>query len=189
MNKKIKKNKDYTEYLTITGNTQTTIFPNLYMDDHTWNNSKIIINSDLISNDTYIESLIITPVTSGGSTGYVDVTLGVGKTEESDAGVETTSTYNIVNDARILTTSSLVFEKEELSIFDPKVFSLFVQASHVSDVITVLFKIKNVKTDRPLSNKNRSNHTQDIINRKREKIIDPVSRTGYTGTDLDKVLT
>ena len=43
MNKKIKKNKDYTEYLTITGNTQTTIFPNLYMDDHTWNNSKIII--------------------------------------------------------------------------------------------------------------------------------------------------
>ena len=94
MNKKIKKNKDYTEYLTITGNTQTTIFPNLYMDDHTWNNSKIIINSDLISNDTYIESLIITPVTSGGSTGYVDVTLGVGKTEESDAGVETTSTHN-----------------------------------------------------------------------------------------------
>lgn len=92
------------------------------MDDHTWNNSKIIINSDLISNDTYIESLIITPVTSGGSTGYVDVTLGVGKTEESDAGVETTSTYNIVNDARILTTSSLVFEKEELSILILKYF-------------------------------------------------------------------
>ena len=108
---------------------------------------------------------------------------------QDDPLTGTTSTYNIVNDARILTTSSLVFEKEELSIFDPKVFSLFVQASHVSDVITVLFKIKNVKTDRPLSNKNRSNHTQDIINRKREKIIDPVSRTGYTGTDLDKVLT
>ena len=170
MSKRLRENSDYTEYLTITGNTQKTIFPNVYTEDnHTWGNPKILINEALVTSSTYIESLIITPVTAGTSN-YVDVTLGVTKTTESEAGVETTNTYNIINDARIHTTTSLVFEKEDLSVFDPKVFSLFVQSSHTNDVITVLFKIKNVRTSKLLADrKNRSLLKENLINHNTER--------------------
>ena len=159
---------NYTEYRNITGSTKTTIFPNVYefTDSFTFNNNKIKVNGDLVTDDTHIGNLTICPTASTGGATYVSFSLFMTKTIESEEGVITTTDYAIDKSTVIPLYSTLVFEKEDLDIFDPRVFELKIQFNGADDAVDIFYTIKNMKQIKPLKQRNTSIQEDRLLERR-----------------------
>lgn len=165
---------NYTEYRNITGNTKTTIFPNVYDLDNssfTFNNTQIKMNAELITNDMHLGTLTICPLATTGGATYISFNLFMSRKIESEEGVITTTDYAIAKSTVIPLYSTLVFEKEDLNIFDPTMFDLKVQFNGATDSADIFYTIKNMKQIKPLKQRNTSAQERNLIER-RESLVD-----------------
>lgn len=88
------------------------------------------------------------------------------KTIESEEGVITTTDYAIAKSTVIPLYSTLVFEKEDLDIFDPRVFELKIQFNGADDAVDIFYTIKNMKQIKPLKQRNTSIQEDRLLERR-----------------------